>query len=428
MLAALSQGSGHGLAGRPAQALLVSYGVAMTLGYAAAWLASFWNDPHGQLFHLNAISFGAATAVSAGAIAIGLFLAGSVDVNDQRAQVVAVLGPLWLLGSLGLHSAVFVGLRRDSPLFDLDREWLARLSALKLRAGALWGVLAFASLSLTWLLNQHGTPPTKVTAPAILALGSLAAWIGKQASTNAGAIVGVIQSSQRWRALTLNLLCGVFILGLIAVLGMIADRILGWSQQELGAHFPSLVAARPSWRLLIIDVAAIGLLLCVIVWVTQRVNVNRYSMHAVYRNRLTRAFLGPARGPARQPDPFTNLASGRQFPARLACRRDGPAHVVPGHQPDAEHDRGRSDRVERAQGDGVHRDAGRVRRAAAAGGHGTTVARCRPPGCLRDHPCLCGAGKRGCGPEDGAWTFARDRHDHLRRGGQARTGGIIPRG
>ncbi len=329
MLAALSQGSGAGLTGYPAQLLLISYGAAMSLGYAAAWLASLWRDPHGQLFHLNAIAFGVATVVSAAVIAIGLHLLRSVGMSGQRAQVVAVLGPVWLLGALGLHSAVFVGLRRDSPLFDLDREWLARLSALKLRAGALWGVLAFASLSLTWLLSQQHTPPTKVTAPVTLALGSLAAWIGKQASTNAGAIVGVVRSSQRWRVLALNLLCGVFILGLIAVLGMIADRILGWAQQELGAQFPSLVAGRPNWRLLIIDAAAIALLLCVIVWVTQRVNVNRYSMHAVYRNRLTRAFLGPARGPARQPDPFTSLDPEDNFPLAWLADATGRRTLFP---------------------------------------------------------------------------------------------------
>jgi hypothetical protein len=34
-----------------------------------------------------------------------------------------------------------------------------------------------------------------------------------------------------------------------------------------------------------------------------RINVNRFSMHAVYRNRLIRAFLGSARR-ERHPDPF----------------------------------------------------------------------------------------------------------------------------
>ena len=37
------------------------------------------------------------------------------------------------------------------------------------------------------------------------------------------------------------------------------------------------------------------------------VNVNRFSLHAMYRNRLVRAFLGAARASRRIPDPFTGF-------------------------------------------------------------------------------------------------------------------------
>jgi hypothetical protein len=37
------------------------------------------------------------------------------------------------------------------------------------------------------------------------------------------------------------------------------------------------------------------------------VNLNRFSMHTVYRNRLVREFLGPARPAARAPDTFTQF-------------------------------------------------------------------------------------------------------------------------
>jgi hypothetical protein len=52
------------------------------------------------------------------------------------------------------------------------------------------------------------------------------------------------------------------------------------------------------------------------------VNINRFSMHAVYRNRLTRAFLGLARR-ARRPEPFTGF-DPRDNP-RLAYFRDNSA-------------------------------------------------------------------------------------------------------
>jgi hypothetical protein len=37
------------------------------------------------------------------------------------------------------------------------------------------------------------------------------------------------------------------------------------------------------------------------------VNVNTFSLHALYRNRLVRAFLGSSRGDSRNPDPFTGF-------------------------------------------------------------------------------------------------------------------------
>src|SRR5207302_7427022 len=50
------------------------------------------------------------------------------------------------------------------------------------------------------------------------------------------------------------------------------------------------------------------------------VNVNTFSMHGLYRNRLMRAFLGSV-NPARKPDPFTNFDADDNM--RMA---DAPAH------------------------------------------------------------------------------------------------------
>jgi hypothetical protein len=56
------------------------------------------------------------------------------------------------------------------------------------------------------------------------------------------------------------------------------------------------------WELLVL----IGLILCAF-GISLFVNVNRFSLHALYRNRLVRAFLGSARGRTREPDPFTGF-------------------------------------------------------------------------------------------------------------------------
>src|SRR5262249_38079908 len=45
----------------------------------------------------------------------------------------------------------------------------------------------------------------------------------------------------------------------------------------------------------------------IVTWVASRgVNINRFSLHAIYRTRLVRAFLGSSR-PMRSPDAFSGL-------------------------------------------------------------------------------------------------------------------------
>jgi hypothetical protein len=325
-LAPLSQGVSDYGTSPPVAALLIAYFAAQTVGYLAAWFRSS-NRSDARLFGSNSIAFGAATVVSTAVIGAGTGLATLVPVGE-RAQALAVLGPLWVMLAFGIHSTVFVGLRRDSALFDLDREWLARVSALKLRAGALWTAFAFAALSLTWLLHRESSPPSWVAALITLASGSAGAWIGKQASSKVGAIVETIKASQKYQSLALSALCIVFMLGLVAVLGLVTDAVLGWVQGRLTAavlHRPAV----PQWLLFGVQVVTTSGLLLAARRVNRRVNVNRYSMHAVYRNRLMRAFLGAARGAARHPDPFTDFDPGDNLPLSWLRQPQGARKLFP---------------------------------------------------------------------------------------------------
>jgi hypothetical protein len=56
-----------------------------------------------------------------------------------------------------------------------------------------------------------------------------------------------------------------------------------------------------------IDVALMIASIGIAVLLSTCINVNRFSMHALYANRLVRAFLGSARVGERKPDPFTNF-------------------------------------------------------------------------------------------------------------------------
>ena len=122
---------------------------------------------------------------------------------------------------------------------------------------------------------------------------------------------------------------------------------------------------QPKWLPLILQ-AVVAATLFIGVMTFQHVNVNRFSMHAVYRNRLTRAFLGSARN-EREQDPFTGFDPRDNTP--LSSLRDDGQQPVPGDQHHVEHHRGQQHGLGRAPGGIVHRDAARVRLGCAASSH-----------------------------------------------------------
>lgn len=69
------------------------------------------------------------------------------------------------------------------------------------------------------------------------------------------------------------------------------------------SHPNRIPHACSAWHWLVLGLV----LLCVLVFAGLCANVNRFSLHTLYRNRLIRAFLGGARAPRRQPDGFTGF-------------------------------------------------------------------------------------------------------------------------
>src|SRR6202000_440557 len=95
----------------------------------------------------------------------------------------------------------------------------------------------------------------------------------------------------------LPLLGVLFAAGLIMLLGYVLSQLLGILQTP----FP------PTGGIFLLVQVVLASVLIFLTWhESGRINVNRFSMHGVYRNRLTRAFLGAARS-ARAPDPFTGF-------------------------------------------------------------------------------------------------------------------------
>ena len=281
----------------------------LPLVYVLAILVGYWWAAAAHravvLYWRNFGAWLIATVVSGLLLTVGLDLlrpiCASIPVTRavNQAEILAVFGPLWLIVVNVLQSTVHVALRKEVRLGDLDREWLARLSATKLKVAAVWAVFAFFSLSLERLAFASGHIVWPFWAVPIVTLSrdQTAAWLGKQVITRVDALASSARGVAKLIGWALPLLAALFAAGLIMLLGYLLSQALGILQ----APFPPRDAI-----LLAIQVVLAVVLIVLTRHELVRINVNRFSMHGVYRNRLTRAFLGAARS-TRAPDPFTGF-------------------------------------------------------------------------------------------------------------------------
>jgi hypothetical protein len=253
--------------------------------------------------------------------------------------------PAFLLVFL-LGVTLYIGVTsKSAAIDDEDREWWARLSAWVLIA--ILGWIAFTTIVIIGPLALLKAP--QWLAPLGGISGVLAAVIGKSARTSArkpangegGGIMDAILGN------ALPLLALIFIVFLVALLSLSTIgivQIAASSLASLGEAFPKLdvrpylmsppttfqeyldciyskvagndyyhqtmiahmnVLHMTSFRL----IAILGILLGLIgLGISLLINLNIFSLHAGYRNRLIRAFLGASRPEhQRKPNPFTGF-------------------------------------------------------------------------------------------------------------------------
>jgi Patatin-like phospholipase len=299
----------------------LTYAIALIAGYGVAWFLHADRSPAGQaLYRRNLWRWLYATGCSTGLIILAILLIepggmlyriSDVRLPGQghpwvvsRETALATFGPLWFVGTHVFHTTFYVGFRKEAVHADLDREWLARLNGGVLLIGAVWTVFALSCLMLPPLLafatdsgSWHSLTVVSTGAGTSIA-GAFGAWLGKRFASQIETAMSPAAAWTRWvpNALACVYAVGVFVCassGLQAGLGIAA---VWWSGAALNAPWHSVFTVQA--------LCAICLSL-LLVWFGG-VNVNRFSMHAIYRNRLARAFLGSARE-RRNPDPFTGF-------------------------------------------------------------------------------------------------------------------------
>lgn len=245
----------------------------------------------GALIGLPAASVFAGLCGAAWTIFCGWLISFPGPLSGQTSARLAItIGPPLLLGGPLTTMLLLIGLLGRTFL-DARREWLARFASWTGLYALAWTVFVGLSLFGFGIVEQ-----LIMKTPA--GISALVGWI----TTSGGAVMagrsvktaGVKADKQQSRFNPLEVLALVgpyiFIFGLLLLLSWMAEIALRGTQD------------RSDWVLIAIYV--LPLLFCLLfAW---RVDINEFSMHAFYRNRLVRCYLG-ASTPDRRPNPFTGF-------------------------------------------------------------------------------------------------------------------------
>lgn len=270
-----------------------------------------------------------------GGLALSAFHTVLPDADGAGFWPRLVFGPPVFILAVSVMLIIYIGLRGRS-LPDSLREWWSRLGAWLLIYSILWvgifGLSFYSPPFLRWLaLNLK-------TALAALSLGWVFATVSGLFAASSPATGR--RKSNSWLELLATIGPYVFILGLLAGLAWGVDRIVSptvddpYAGHQLGAtiaaHWDAMTTAHLQsgfpdviydivrgfgafWgegiaptgncllAFLLLGTAGIAALLGL------RVDINEFSMHMMYRNRLARCYLGASNAGLRNPQAFTGF-------------------------------------------------------------------------------------------------------------------------
>ena len=213
--------------------------------------------------------------------------------TDLKLFLPVVFGIPWVLMSQLIAEMTFVGLVSYEDQSDSDREWLGRAAGWVSAAAIGWAVMAFLSvgvgnflylMSFDYDVGRYITALGGVSGIATALLGMS----GKTPATTDG-------NHQSWTTFVFSLLLSiagpVFVATLIVAASIVLDLLM------FGGALLHVLHDPPPTPLRIILYLVVGMAVALVVEViaSKTVNINRFSLHAVYRNRLVRGYLGAAR-------------------------------------------------------------------------------------------------------------------------------------
>jgi hypothetical protein len=254
-----------------------------------------------------------ASVTTGGLAGAGLLLLATQTFERLRhnTAVFATFAPAISLGFMALIAAVYVG-ASSKITTDEDREWWSRAAGYTILVLVIW--------TLGALLVIQGPDALGLLIPRAIAAaggitGVVAALLGfsNKTSWRTKASPGT-QAAPQYVGLLMTAGPPLFVAALVTLLSWVAAR--------LAAAVPEDLSIAPLYVFGILG-GGFGAVAALASWF---IHVNKFSLHAMYRNRLIRAFLGASR-PDRDPNPFIRFDDDDNI-EMADLSREGPLHVV----------------------------------------------------------------------------------------------------
>jgi hypothetical protein len=305
---------------------LLSGLVVYTLGHFTGWLAAngkFGWNAKGLPTFWNVL-WGLPSGALAGLEIYALtFLVGRWAEDPVRGKWEAVSWgpPLFVLAFL-LAGTLHIGLAKFELRNEIH-EWWARLGGWLMLWGLFWSALFGLAIFVPLVVFKLST--TYLSGPALWA--KRAVILGWIVHSGLGARLGWSKSTsgspsnQSLKEVVAKAAPFVFVGGLLIAVSTAAHGLALWRHQlprnDANSWF-EIVAGVPSHSFLLLAVALSALT----VFFSWRVDINRFSMNLLYRNRIVRCYLG-ASNEQRNAQKFTGFDPADDL--RLACFAEADA-------------------------------------------------------------------------------------------------------
>lgn len=303
---ALTSKSGALLAGHASAFWAIFIGALVALPiFAAGWLAGW--PSHARL--RDFLAWTASGVIYGGLVGLGAQLFTLMmpysDLHPPSIWTILVpviFGVPWVLLAQLFAEMIFIGLVSYETNSDSDREWLGRAAGWVMAAGVIWMLTTFISFAGGYVLIDLAPAwVSQIVAGVGGVSGILTALIGKSGSA-AKSKPGEKGEGSLWSkigmAIVGPLFAAVLVVGISIVLDLLllGDSLMQGLTDELWGYGTIFL-----WL-------GIGFVAAFFVaaLASRKININRFSIHALYRNRLVRAYLGASRQ-QRCPDQFTGF-------------------------------------------------------------------------------------------------------------------------